>query len=85
MNDGIDGIVFTGGIGENSPYIRGRVMEGMSYLGLHVDPEANAHNEEVISTGPTKAMVVKTDEERVIARAVMSKLIEVDRIKAPAA
>ena len=46
---GLDGVVFCGGIGENSRTIRARVAEGMGWLGVHVDPARNAANGPVIS------------------------------------
>lgn len=67
---GIDALVFCGGIGENAAPIRARVLEGMEYLGLQPDAEANAKGGPLISSGPVPALVIPTDEERVIARAV---------------
>ena len=72
--DGFDALVFTGGVGENSPEIREGACSGMGFLGLALDREANARNAEFIGTGPVKIMVIKTDEERVIARAVAAKI-----------
>ena len=66
---GIDGLVFCGGIGENSRTVRARVCEGMGWLGIQFDAEANARNEREISTGSVRVLVIPTDEERVIARA----------------
>ncbi|MDV7143132.1 acetate/propionate family kinase [Tropicimonas sp. TH_r6] len=71
---GIDALVFTGGVGENSPAIRKGVADGLGFLGISVDEEANERSDEEIGTGSVKVLVVKTDEERVIARAVSSKL-----------
>ncbi len=67
--DGVDIIVFTAGIGENSPYIRKKILQNFSYLGLTLDDEANEKNEEIISTkdSKTKAMAIHTNEELVIA------------------
>ncbi len=66
---GLDGLVFSGGIGENSDEIRARVLEGMEFLGLGVNGPANAANETRIGAGRTPVLVIPTDEERVIARA----------------
>ena len=71
---GLDGVVFTGGIGENAAPIRARVLEGMDWLGLTVDAQANAANAREIGRGGVRALVIPTDEERVIARAVAAAL-----------
>ena len=67
---GIDALVFCGGIGEHAAPIRARIAEGLEYLGLSIDPARNEQNARDIGTGPTRVMVIPTDEERVIARAV---------------
>ncbi len=69
----LDALVFTGGIGENSPVIRGRVLRRLGFLGLAEDPEANAgHGRStggrISRPGPIQALVVPTDEELMIAR-----------------
>ncbi|HBS48970.1 MAG TPA: acetate kinase, partial [Rhodobacteraceae bacterium] len=71
---GLDGVVFTGGIGENAAPIRARVIEGLEFLGLSLDQEANAGHGPRIGTGPAEILVIPTDEERVIARAVARAL-----------
>ena len=67
--DGLDAIVFTGGIGENSPRTRAEVLTGMEWLGVHLDQAANAASAQRITTADSKtvALVVKTNEERMIA------------------
>lgn len=67
---GLDGLVFTAGIGENSPQIRQRVVNCLHWAGLSLDPIANRRNTSRIDTGRSKAkvFVVATDEERMIAR-----------------
>ena len=67
--DGLDAIVFTGGIGENARNIRAAVLRGMQWLGLNLDAQANERNAPVISTpeSTTRALVIPTDEERMIA------------------
>ncbi|WP_108260724.1 acetate/propionate family kinase [Mangrovicoccus ximenensis] len=67
---GLETLVFCGGIGENSATIRAKVCEGMEWLGIEIDPEANAACADVISTGAVTVRVIRTDEELVIARAV---------------
>jgi len=66
---GIDGLVFTGGIGENAALIRGRVCEGLAWLGIEFDAVANARHGPCISTADSllSAWVIPTDEERMIA------------------
>ena len=71
---GLDAVVFCGGIGENAAPIRARVIEGMGFLGLTLDATANAANSTDIGTGRTEILVIRTDEERVIARAVARAL-----------
>lgn len=69
--DGVDVIVFTGGIGENDPYIRAQILEGLTYLGIKFDAEKNvARGKEVeLSTADSKVRVcvIPTDEELMIA------------------
>ncbi len=78
--EGVDGLVFTAGIGENSPEIRRRIVEASAWLGLELDAEANARNATRISTTTSRvsAWVVPTNEELMIARhmAVMLGLVE---------
>jgi acetate kinase len=68
---GLDGLVFTGGIGAHSALVRERVCEGLDWIGITLDPEANAADARVISAAGSRAavLVIPTDEERVIARA----------------
>lgn len=69
---GVDAIVFTAGVGENSPLIRDMVLSDMAYLGVTLDPSANhatRHGVEGrISTEDSRVpvLVVATDEERII-------------------
>lgn len=67
--DGIDALVFCGGIGENAPHIRARVCEPMKWLGIELDAARNAEGAFEISSGqsPVKVFVVRTNEEAVIA------------------
>ncbi|MEM7090042.1 MAG: acetate/propionate family kinase [Pseudomonadota bacterium] len=73
---GIDALVFTGGIGENSRLVRERSCSGMGWLGIELDPDANADNNRIISTKLSRVavMVVPTNEELVIARAAADLL-----------
>jgi acetate kinase len=67
---GIDAVVFTAGIGENSAEIRGRICDASSWLGLDVDPDANAAKGPKISREGSRvsAWVIPTNEELMIAR-----------------
>jgi acetate kinase len=67
---GLDSLVFSGGIGENSPEVRRRACDGLEYLGITLDEARNAAGAPLISTdtSPTQVRVIRTDEEVVIAR-----------------
>jgi acetate kinase len=67
---GLDAIVFTAGIGENSASLRDRVCRDAAWLGVEIDAEANARNATRISTKGSRvsAWVVPTNEELMIAR-----------------
>jgi acetate kinase len=70
---GLDALVFTAGIGENSVLVRSRVLARLAFLGLAEDPAANAvHGRttggRISLPGPVQALVVPTDEELMIAR-----------------
>ena len=69
--NGIDILVFTGGIGENDAFIRAEIVKGLSFLGVTLDEEANNCRgvERVISTPDSKVTVcvIPTDEELMIA------------------
>jgi acetate kinase len=67
---GVDVIVFTAGISENSAYIRGELLRRFGYLGLKIDDARNEQNLAIFSTGDSAihAMMVPTDKELVIAR-----------------
>jgi len=67
---GLDALVFCGGIGENASEIRQRIGEGLEFLGVEIDPTLNLRNAGDIGSAKTRVMVIPTDEERIIARAV---------------
>jgi acetate kinase len=73
---GLDGVVFTGGIGENAAVIRERICRNLGWLGLELDAAANAVHGPRISTSASRvsAWVVPTDEDRVIAAHVAGVL-----------
>ncbi|HAE62853.1 MAG TPA: acetate kinase [Eubacteriaceae bacterium] len=70
--DGVDAIVFTAGLGENSASNRKAICEGLTYLGITIDDEKNKlrGEENMISTADSnvKVLVIPTDEEMAIAR-----------------
>lgn len=72
--NGLDCIVFTGGIGENSSYVRNMIMKDTDFLGVQFDSEKNEErsNDEVTElskkTSKVKVLAIKTNEEIVIAR-----------------
>ncbi|MEM9756752.1 MAG: acetate/propionate family kinase [Pseudomonadota bacterium] len=74
--EGLDAVVFTGGIGENAAPIRERVCRGMGWLGIELDPRRNAAGARVISTDLSRVhvMVIPTNEEQVIAEAAAAAM-----------
>jgi acetate kinase len=71
---GIDGIVFTGGIGEHAAEVRVRILHGLAWLGVELDESANAAGGSQVSkaSSTVAAWVVPTDEEGTIARHVLA-------------
>ncbi len=67
---GLDGLVFTAGIGENQPETRRRIADGLSFLGVALDEDANRRNDIRIGAPGARVptYVIPTDEELVIAR-----------------
>jgi acetate kinase len=73
---GIDGMVFTAGIGEHSAPVRARVVERLRLFGFELDEAANANGKARITGAASRipAYVIPTDEERVIARQTLALL-----------
>ena len=73
---GLDGLVFTAGIGEHAPAIRSAVAERLSWLGLRLDEAANAENAGCISKPDSRieVRVIPTNEEAMIARHTLATL-----------
>jgi acetate kinase len=69
---GLDTLVFAGGIGENAPTVRARICDGLGFLGIELEAQRNAANEGVISAAASRVAVrvIRTDEERMIAKTV---------------
>jgi len=70
--EGLDTLVFAGGIGEHSPAVRSQVCKGLTYLGLELDETKNRHSEAIISSAASKitVRVMRTNEQLMIARLV---------------
>ncbi|MDB6169365.1 MAG: Acetate kinase [Verrucomicrobia bacterium] len=70
---GLDLLVFTGGVGENSAAVRARICAGLGFLGIAIDGARNEAGGPVISSAAAtvKVRAMKTDEEQIIARAVV--------------
>ncbi|OYY03912.1 MAG: acetate kinase [Acidocella sp. 35-58-6] len=75
---GLDGLVFTAGIGEHSPEIRAAICARLQWLGIAIDPLANAKNAPVISKAASavEVMVIPTNEEAMIARHCVALLAQ---------
>jgi acetate kinase len=70
--EGLDTLVFAGGIGENGPEIRERICRGLGFLGITLNEKRNRENQAVISSegGQVTVRMIRTDEEVVIAKTV---------------
>ena len=70
---GLDAVVFTGGVGENSALMRQRICEGMTWIGIELDRAANSENAQLISSSLSRVrvLVIPTNEELVVARAAV--------------
>jgi acetate kinase len=70
--NGVDTLVFSGGIGENAPAVRARICAGLDYLGIELDENHNAASAAVISAaaGRVSIRVIHADEEGMIANTV---------------
>ncbi|WP_110927219.1 acetate/propionate family kinase [Bacillus massiliglaciei] len=77
---GVDGIIFTAGVGENSDLIRAHILENLEFLGIYLDKGLNhRQNEEAFISkpgSPVKVMVIPTNEEVMIARDTMRVAIQ---------
>jgi acetate kinase len=74
---GLDGLVFTAGIGEHAAPVRQMACECLEWLGIRLDQEANARNAPLISTpeSAVEVRVIPTDEERMIARHMLDLVV----------
>ena len=74
--EGLDKLVFSGGIGEHSPEVRSQICDGLEFLGIELCEIKNMNNEIIISTKTSKVTVyvIKTNEELIIAKLVCEVL-----------
>lgn len=75
--EGLDILVFSGGIGEHSPQIRSKICDGLEFMGIELDEVHNMNNEKLISSDKSKikVYVIPTNEELMIAKLVDRFLI----------
>jgi len=71
---GVDTLIFSGGIGENSPEIRARICKGLDFLDINLNKKQNNKNASLISKGKTSVYVIATNEELMIAE-IVNKII----------
>ncbi len=68
---GVDAVIFTAGVGENDKAIRAMVCEGLEYMGVKLDAEANnVRGKETVISAPgskVKVLLIPTNEELMIA------------------
>jgi acetate kinase len=69
LNEGLDTLVFTGGIGEHAAPVRWEVWAGLKYVGVQLDPQRNAAHAELVSTPQSSCTVrvIPTNEDLMIA------------------
>ncbi len=65
---GVDAIIFTGGVGEKSFYVREHSLKNLDKLGIKIDLDLNNENKTKISLGKIKILIIPTNEELAIAR-----------------
>jgi acetate kinase len=76
---GLDALVFTGGIGERAPAIRAHICSGLEFLGIHLDAARNDQNAPVLSTNasPVNVRVIQTNEDLMIVQHVRKVLDQI--------
>ncbi|HKW75643.1 MAG TPA: acetate/propionate family kinase [Terriglobales bacterium] len=74
--NGLDTLVFTGGIGEHSSEIRAEICSGLECLGLAIDPVKNSSSAAIISSAKSRCTirVIRTDEDLMVARHTVQQL-----------
>ena len=80
--EGLETVVFSGGIGEHSAEVRKQICAGLNFLGIEIDDTKNKNNEPIISTNGSKVTVhiIKTNEELMIAQLVEDVLNQATKI-----
>ena len=71
---GLDAVVFTGGIGENSGVVRKEICSGLEFAGIDIDDSKNDKNEFSVGQGSVRVLVIPTNEELAIARSTITVL-----------
>jgi acetate kinase len=81
--EGLDALVFAGGIGENAPTIRARICRGLEFMGVKLDTGRNNRNASIISSKNSSVLikVIPTDEEIIIAKAAVKFLRPIPKKK----
>ena len=83
--DGLDALVFTGGVGENAPEVRARAAGGLGFLGVALDPARNSSaepDEDIGEAGaPIRTFVIRAREDLQIARDVRTVLGSAEAIE----
>lgn len=76
--NGLDALVFTGGVGENSPQVRAAAASGLEFLGVAIDPGKNANiqpdGEISAKSAPVRTLVIRAHEDLEVAREVRAVL-----------
>ena len=74
--EGLDTLIFSGGIGEHSPAVRSQICDGLEFLGIELCEIKNMNNEDIISCATSKitVRVIKTNEQLMIAKMVCNVL-----------
>ncbi len=74
---GLDAMVFTAGVGEHQPAIRADICSRLMWLGIDLDPAANATNHAIITSAASRipVIIIPTDEEQVIASEALPGLM----------
>jgi acetate kinase len=80
---GLDALVFTGGIGENSSWLRGEVCRGLQCLGVHLDGARNVHErpdaDVATADSPVRVLLIRTQEDLMIAREARRIALELEQ------
>jgi acetate kinase len=81
---GLDAVIFSAGIGENSSYVRARTLEGLEFLGLRLDGMKNkvcrGESDIAVEKSPARILVIPTREELAIARETI-KVLQFEKVK----